>query len=224
VTSPARGEEGTVAAVLRLADLAGKIERVDSGLSRRIDELTSDHAASQDQVSELASGVGSLAGQAEDIDERLTEVTDLLALMATRITALAAAPSEADDEGFSYKVSQPPPWWKPDDPRCQDTADRLEDWVQEVYRPAFGYLADLLPPCWRRHTLCLVYLDVLHEAWCLLYLQHRDPKMVFAQLDWLNRSLLQAAEVMSNETKRCRDRSRHCEPGQDAIAFRPRSG
>lgn len=167
---------------------------------------------------------GSLTAQAEDIDERLTEVTDLLGIMATRITtALATAPGETDDADFSYKVNQPPPWWKPEDPRCQDTADRLEDWVQEIYRPVFGYLADLLPACWRRHPLCLAHLDVLHEAWCLLYLQHRDPKMVFAQLDWLNRSLLQAAEVMSNETKRCRDQGRHREPGQDAIAFRPRS-
>ncbi len=106
-----------------------------------------------------------------------------------------------------------PPWWKPGDERCRDTADRLADWVQDVYRPVYGYLADLLAPCWRQHPLCLAYLDVLHEAWCLLFLQHRDPKMVFAQLDWLSRSLLQAAEVMANDTRRCRDQGRHSEPG-----------
>jgi len=88
-----------------------------------------------------------------------------------------------------------------------------------VYWPVYGYLADLLAPCWRRHPLCLAYLDVLHEAWCLLHLNQRDPKMVFAQLDWMTRSLLQAAEVMANETKRCRDLGGHREPGQDASPF-----
>ena len=80
----------------------------------------------------------------------------------------------------------------------------------------FGYLADLLAPCWQQHPLCLAYLDTLHEAWCLLYLPPRDPKMVFAQLDWLTRSLLQAAEVMADETRRCRDLGRHRDPGPDA--------
>src|SRR6266702_505307 len=75
-------------------------------------------------------------------------------------------------------------------------------------------LADLVAPCWRRHPLCLAYLDALHEAWCLLYLGPRDPKMVLAQLDWLTRSLLQAAEVLANETRRCRDLGQHHDPGE----------
>ena len=74
----------------------------------------------------------------------------------------------------------------------------------EVYRPVFGYLGAMLGACWDRHPLCLAYLDTLHEAWCLLYLPARDPKMVFAQLDWLTRPLLQAAEVMASDTSGCR--------------------
>ena len=97
-----------------------------------------------------------------------------------------------------------PPWWNPGDDRCADAAERLRDWVDEVYRPVFGYLGAMLGDCWDRHPLCLAYLDVLHEAWCLLYLPTRDPKMVFAQLDWLTRPLLQAAEVMARETSGCR--------------------
>jgi hypothetical protein len=73
----------------------------------------------------------------------------------------------------------------------------------------------MLPGCWDRHPLCLACLDVLHEAWCLLYLPARDPKMVFAQLDWLTRPLLQAAEIMAAETRPCRDRG-HREPGEPA--------
>lgn len=149
----------------------------------------------------------------------LAEVTILLSRMSTQIGALAAPTGQGEDDQPGYRVNQQSPWWRPADQRCQDTAGRLADWVEDVYRPVYGYLADLLAPCWRKHPLCLAFLDVLHEAWCVLYLQPRDPKMVFAQLDWLTRSLLQAAEVMARETKRCRDLSRHSDPGQDAAPF-----
>ena len=213
------GDDGAVAAVLRLADLAGKIERVDNTAARRIDDLARDCAAAQDQLDAIYGSISTLRGRADEIDGRLTEVGSLLGRMSAQISALIPAPGEADDDQDSYRVNQPPPWWKPGDKRCQDTADRLADWVEDVYRPVYGYLAELLAPCWRQHVLCLAYLDVLHEAWCLIYLSDRDPKMVFAQLDWLTRSLLQVAEVMASETKRCRDLSRHCEPGQDAATF-----
>lgn len=136
------------------------------------------------------------------------------AQITAQITALAAPPENPDDDSAGYQVNQPPPWWRPADPRCEDTTARLADWVTEVYRPVYGYLADLLAPCRREHPLCLAYLDLLHEAWCLLYLGQRDPKMVFARLDWLTRSLLQAAEVMANETRRCRDTGRHRDPAE----------
>jgi len=212
------GDDGTVAAVLRLADLAGKIEQVEGAASRRFDELARDCAAAHDQVSGLTTVLGGLTGRVDEIDGQLAEVTGLLDRMSGQISTLTESDRGADDQR-GYQVNPPPPWWKPDDQRCQDTADRLADWVQDVYRPVYGYLADLLAPCWQEHPLCLAYLDVLHEAWCLLYLQQRDPKMVVAQLDWLNRSLLQAAEVMANETKRCRDLTRHCDPGTDATPF-----
>ncbi len=213
------GDDGAVAAVLRLADLAGKIERVDNTAARRIDDLARDCAAAQDQLDAIYGSISTLSGRADEIDGRLTEVGSLLGRMSAQISALIPAPGEADDDQDSYRVNQPPPWWKPGDERCQDTADRLADWVEDVYRPVYGYLAELLAPCWRQHVLCLAYLDVLHEAWCLIYLGHRDPKMVFAQLDWLTRSLLQVADVMASETKRCRDLNRHSEPGQDAARF-----
>jgi hypothetical protein len=37
--------------------------------------------------------------------------------------------------------------------------------------------------------------------------------MVFAQLDWLTRPLLQAVEIMAADTRLCRDRG-HREPGE----------
>jgi hypothetical protein len=213
------GDVGAVAAVLRLADLAGQIERVDGAARSRIDELARDCAEARERFDALCGSVGDLAGRADEVEERLAEVSVLLGRMAGEISALMPSGNVGADEPAGYRVHPGAPWWKAGDPRCEEAGGRLADWVQDVFRPVFGYLADLLAPCWRRHPLCLVYLDVLHEAWCLLYLNERDPKMVFAQLDWLNRSLLQAAEVMANETKRCRDLGRHREARQDAGPF-----
>ena len=179
--------------------------------------MARDCAAAQDQFDALCGSLAALTGRADETEERLAEVSTLLGRMSGQISALVSPSVDEDQAG--YRVNPPAPWWKSADQRCQDTADRLADWVDDVYRPVYGYLAGLLAPCWRRHPLCLAYLDVLHEAWCLLYLQPRDPKMVFAQLDWLTRSLLQAAEVMANETKRCHDMNRHSEPGDSNSAF-----
>ncbi len=210
-------DDGTIAAVMRLTDLAAKVERVEHTGTRRLDELARDCAAALQQIAGLREELGTFGGRADGIEQRLAEVSTLLEHMSGQIEALTTPAAKAQDSGPSYQVNPAPPWWKPADDRCQDTTARLADWVEEVYRPVFGYLADLLAPCWAQHPLCLAYLDTLHEAWCLLYLTGRDPKMVFAQLDWLTRALLQAAEVMATETRPCRDRGRHRDPGE-AIA------
>jgi hypothetical protein len=211
-------DDGTIAAVMRLTDLAAKVERVEHASARRLDELARDCASAMQQITGLREELGSLGGRADGIEQRLAEVSTLLEHMSGQIDALTTPDAKAQESGPSYQVNPAPPWWKPADERCEDTTARLADWVEEVYRPVFGYLADLLAPCWAQHPLCLAYLDTLHEAWCLLYLTGRDPKMVFAQLDWLTRPLLQAAEVMATETRTCRDQGRHHQPGQTTAA------
>jgi hypothetical protein len=185
-----------VSAVLRLTGMAAELEQA------------------RQQIAGLQRDLGTLDGRADGIEDRLAEVGGVLQRMSGQITALAKAEQDQQPkhEPPAYQVNDAPPWWRPADPRCADTVARLRDWVSEVYQPVFGYLGDLLGPCWEQHPLCLVYLDTLHEAWCLLYLGERDPKMVFAQLDWLTRPLLQAAEVMASETRACRDRGHHRDP------------
>ena len=82
------GDEGTVAAVLRLADLAGQIERVDSAARSRIDELARDCAEARDRFEALCGSLGELAGRADETEERLAEVSVLLGRMASEISAL----------------------------------------------------------------------------------------------------------------------------------------
>jgi hypothetical protein len=204
-----------VAAVLRLTDLAARIEGVDQAATRRIEDVARDCSAALEQVAGLRQQIGGLGGRADGIEQRLAEISGLLARMSGQIASLTSPaqdhqPKQQDDP--DYQVHPAPPWWNPSNAMCADTVTRLRDWVAEVYQPVFGYLVGLLAPCWDRHPLCLTYLDTLHEAWCLLYIPERDPKMVFAQLDWLTRSLLQAVEVMANETRVCRDRGHHRDP------------
>jgi hypothetical protein len=209
-------DDDTVAAVMRLTDLAAKVERVEHTTTRRLDELARDCAAAMAQVTGLREELGTLGGRADGIEQRLAEVSALLEHMSGQIGVLTTQPAKPDETGPAYQVNPAPPWWRPADDQCQDTTARLADWVQEVYQPVFGYLSGLLAPCWAQHPLCLAYLDTLHEAWCLLYITGRDPKMVFAQLDWLTRPLLQAAEVMATETRTCRDTGRHHDPAEPA--------
>jgi hypothetical protein len=201
------------AAVLKLTDLAARVERVEQSAAQRIGELAASCAEALAQVASLRAEAGTLGGRADGIEARLGEVGALLARMSEQIDSLTTA--ARDEPAAAYRVHPAPPWWQPGDDRCAEAAARLRDWVDEVYRPVFGYLGAMLSDCWDRHPLCLACLDVLHEAWCLLYLPPRDPKMVFAQLDWLTRPLLQAAEVMARETSGCRSGG-HREPGQPA--------
>jgi hypothetical protein len=209
------------AAVLKLTDLAARVEQVEQSAAQRIGELAASCTEALAQVASLREEAGTLGGRADGIEARLAEVGALLARMSGQIDGLTAAGRDQPGESAAaYRVHPAPPWWQPRDDRCADTTARLRDWVEEVYRPVFGYLGAMLADCWDRHPLCLSCLDVLHEAWCLLYIPPRDPKMVFAQLDWLTRPLLQAAEVMARETGGCRAGG-HREPGQAAAPAVP---
>jgi hypothetical protein len=215
------GDGGMVAAVLKLTDLAARVERVEQSAAQRIGELAASCERALAQVASLREEAGTLGGRADGIDSKLAEVSALLARMSAQIDGLTVTPGDVQDESATaYQVNPGPPWWVPGDDRCAETTGRLRDWVTEVYRPVFGYLGALLGECWDRHPLCLAYLDTLHEAWCLLYIPPRDPKMVFAQLDWLTRPLLQAAEVMARDTSSCRTGG-HREPGQPAAPAVP---
>ncbi len=211
-------DDGVVAAVLKLTDLAARVERVEHSAAQRIGELAASCAEALAQVASLREEAGRLGGRADGVEHKLAEVGALLARMSAQIDGLTAAARDAEDEtGTGYRVNPAAPWWTPGDDRCAEATERLRDWVDEVYRPVFGYLGAMLAGCWDRHPLCLAYLDVPHEAWCLLYLPGRDPKTVFAQLDWLTRPLLQAAEAMAIETRPCRERG-HPDPGPAAPA------
>ena len=212
-------------AVLMLTGLASQLDRVEQSTRQRFQELASACAEALAQVTAVRREAESLGGRADGVELKLTELGALLSQLQTRIAEMgdASGPgggkSAASSGGdVAYQVNQAPPWWEPGHERTVEATARLRDWVTEVYRPGFGHLGDKLAECWDQHPLCVAYLDVLREAWCLLYVPPRDPKLVFAQLDWLTRPLLQAAEVLAAETRPCLGMG-HRDPGQDMAPY-----
>lgn len=211
--------DAQMAAVLKLADLAAQVDRVEQSARQRFDELTAACSKALAQVTAARLEAGTLGDRADGIERKLAELGALLSGMSSRLAELTerarpGSTAQSDDPDAAYTVNQAPPWWEPAHERTIATTTWLRDWVEEVYRPGFGYLGTMLGECWDQHPLCVACLDTVHEAWCLLYIPPRDPKMVFAQLDWLTRPLLQAAEVMAAETRPCLSRG-HRDPGQD---------
>ena len=105
------------------------------------------------------------------------------------------------DEEPGYQPEPPPHWWVwlSDDQlalmepsqkeaavaECRERIERLEDWVEQVYRPSVGHLAARLLGCWPKHQLCLNVLDLLCQQHTVLYLQaDRAPGLVAAQASW----------------------------------------
>jgi hypothetical protein len=212
-------------AVLKLTDLASQVERVEQSSRQRFQELAAACAEGLAQMTAARQEAETLGDRTGGVERRLAELSALLSQMQTRLTEMGDASGPGggkkpagSDADAAYQVNQAPPWWEPGNERTVETVARLRDWVDEVYRPGFGHLGEKLAECWEQHPLCVAYLDVLREAWCLLYIPPRDPKMVFAQLDWLTRPLLQAAEVMAAETRPCLHMG-HRESGQDMAPY-----
>ena len=86
---------GVVAAVLKLTDLAARVEQVEQSAAQRIGELAASCDQALAQVASLREEAGTLGGRADGIEAKLAEVGALLARMSDQIDGLTAA---AQDE------------------------------------------------------------------------------------------------------------------------------
>ncbi len=75
---------GVVAAVLKLTDLAARVERVEQSAAQRIGELATSCAEALAQVASLREEAGTLGGRADGIEHKLAEVSALLARMSAQ--------------------------------------------------------------------------------------------------------------------------------------------
>lgn len=216
-SGPPVSQDDLDAALIRIEELTGRITRAEQDASGRAAQQARDHAAS---ITKIRADLDQLASRARQADERLTESTALMTRLSSQLATAPAKPGRGDTpgKGEEYQPEPGPPWWRAGDPdagiACASTTARLRDWVHDIYRPVYGHLAARLPACWDQHPLCLAILDVLHEAWCLLYLPgtERDARTVLAQLDWLTRPLIQATDIMAADTRSCTITGHHQPP------------
>jgi hypothetical protein len=178
-----------------------------------------------DHYQQIANRLAALARQLTETSERLDDVHDLadrqaaildtldgldqqVSALATRLTGMMAVGSR-DEDGDLYQPVPAPRWWKLDGTERDQALNRLRAWVEQVYRPGYGHLANALGPCWEQHLLCLYGLDWLMELWSVLYLPpERRTAVLASQAEWQTRLLPALAEQMYLETTRCQHGAR----------------
>jgi hypothetical protein len=160
----------------------------------RLDTRHGDHhAAVSARLAELSGQTAALSHVVEEHAAALTVLT---------------APSQTGPDDDGHRPEPAPAWWKlAADGRAEPIA-RLRAWVEQVYRPGYGYLAAGLGPCWPAHDLCLYALDIASELWSVLYLQPpRSPVLISAQAEYQARILPALADQLRTETHTCGHRN-----------------
>ena len=97
-------------------------------------------------------------------------------------------------------------WWTVDADGRRKTIDHIRAWVEQVYRPHYGHLADRLAPCWESHELCLVHLDFLAELHSLIFFSRPSAPILNAHAEYNTRLLPASVDLMRAETARCSHR------------------
>jgi hypothetical protein len=139
----------------------------------------------------LTAALLQLSAHAERLNELSSRLDDLV------------APAD-DDDAPQYTPTATPPFWRLDGPDRDASVARLRSWVDQIYRPGYGYVSRMLADCWEQHPLCLYLLDWLSELWSVLYLQPcRTAGTLAGQAEWHVRLVVIAAEQMHRETTRC---------------------
>jgi hypothetical protein len=88
-----------------------------------------------------------------------------VAALSSRLAALAAGDDDEYRNAGRYEPVPSPRWWHLTGAERETAPGRLRAWVGQVYRPSYGQLAALLPPCGEQHPLRLNALDWLSELW-----------------------------------------------------------
>ena len=179
--------------------------------------MTSSHdpiAAIADQLAAHAEQLTRLDARQADhqdaVSKQLAELTSQAAALghivgehAAALTSLAAT-SQPGPDPDGYCPGPAPAWWKLAGADRSEPVARLRAWVEQVYRPGYGHLAEGLGPCWPAHDLCLYGLDIAAELWSVLYLPAaRTPALVSAQAEYQARILPALADQLRAETNRC---------------------
>jgi hypothetical protein len=158
------------------------------------------------QLADLQGQVGDLVDARARDAARLRAMTSALRRRARQ--ADTAGPRKAirqqhrrqpGDEG--YQPIPAPRWWQLQGRERAVAVARLRSWVDAVFRPGYGHLAEQVGPCWPEHDLCLYQLAWLSEMHTAIF--QASGRVLASEADWHVRFLPAAVALMAEETGRC---------------------
>lgn len=175
------------AAVLQLAELAGKVHAAESGLSAVRRAIISIRAASASEH-EILRNLDGLDLKVAELDARVRD--------------LAGKPDGGAAD--NYQPAATVRWWQIEDAERKEAVTRLRYWVGKIFVPGYGYLARMLPACWPRHEFCLYTVSWLSELWSVLYLaEEPNARTLGAMAELQTRILPAACDQMVKEVRDC---------------------
>jgi hypothetical protein len=199
--------DGLAAALIQISGHAERIGGLDARETAHHQETT---ARLREAAAEAAStrtridAIGATIAHHAAIVDALDGLDSQVAVIARRLTELAGTGDYDQEDPSYYRPVPPPRWWKLTGAEHDAALDRLRAWVEQIYRPGYGKMAAMLPPCWEHHPLCLYTLDWLSELWSVLYLRpDRTAGILASQGEWQTRLLPAAAEQMAYEATGC---------------------
>jgi hypothetical protein len=204
--TPGTDGDGLAAALIQISGHAERIGGLDAretahheDTTARLREAAADAASVRTRIDAISATIARHAA----IVDALDGLDGQVAALARQLTHLTDSGDELEDPD-SYRPVPPPRWWKLTGAEHDAALDRLRAWVEQIYRPGYGKIAAMLPPCWEHHPLCLYMLDWLSELWSVLYLRpERTGGVLASQAEWQTRLLPAAAEQMAYDATGC---------------------
>jgi hypothetical protein len=195
----------TLLQITRHAERLAALDERETTHHQQITERVSDLARQLADTTGTVTGIQATTGRQTPIIDSLNGLDQQVALLAKQLTDLAPSRSGGEDgKDGSYQPAPTARWWKLTGDERDQALARLRAWVEQIYRPGFGYIAATLGPCWDQHPLCLYGFDWLMELWSLLYLApERTVGAIASQAEWQTRLLPALAEQMHLETTGC---------------------
>lgn len=125
------------------------------------------------------------------------------AAVMLKLTEFAARLAVLEAKPETYPIEPSIHWWSVTAQQRAQAVEHLAVWVEQVYRPHYGYLAAMLGDCWQQHDLCLVQLDWLSELHSFLYFSEPAQAILAAQAEYGTRIVPAVSEQFGKETSNC---------------------
>ena len=160
-------------------------------------------AALRDEVADLAQARARDAARVKALTASLHRRTRQpgTAAAVKAIRAVRRQGPKGSRAGGGYAPVPAARWWQLQGRDRAAAVARLRGWVETVFRPGYGHLAEQVGPCWDQHDLCLYQLAWLSEIHTVIFCA--PERLLTSEADWHARLLPAAVALMAAETGAC---------------------